>query len=104
MIDIVTMIAAFIAGLCLGAFFFGGLLWTIKRGLTSKHPALWFLGAWLVRISVVLATFYFVGGGQWQRIVMCTVGFLIARVIILRVTHSQAAKPSPNKAEVIDAP
>ena len=39
----------FVAGALLGAFFFGGLWWTVQKGVTSEQPALWFLGSLLLR-------------------------------------------------------
>jgi F1F0 ATPase subunit 2 len=33
------------AGLLLGAIFFGGLWWTVRKGVSSKRPALWFSAA-----------------------------------------------------------
>ena len=42
------------AGLVLGAIFFGGLWWTVIRGLSSRQPALWFLGSLLLRMSITL--------------------------------------------------
>ena len=56
------------AGLVLGAFFFGGLWWTVRKGVSSKQPALWFFGSMLLRMSIALAGFYFVGGGHWERL------------------------------------
>ena len=38
--------------LLLGAFFFGGLWWTVQKGVTSETPALWFLGSLLLRTGV----------------------------------------------------
>ena len=48
--------------LVLGAVFFGGLWWTVRKGVSSTQPALWFFGSLLLRMSIVLAGFYFVGG------------------------------------------
>jgi len=36
------LILALAAGLVLGAIFFGGLWWTVRKGVSSKYPALWF--------------------------------------------------------------
>jgi F1F0 ATPase subunit 2 len=36
---------ALAAGLLLGAVFFGGLWWTVRKGVSSKRPALGFPGA-----------------------------------------------------------
>ena len=73
---------ALTAGLLLGAVFFGGLWWTIRKGLSSKHPAAWFLGSLLLRMSVTLAGFYWVGRGHWERLIMCLVGFVMARLTV----------------------
>jgi len=79
---------ALVAGLVLGTVFFGGLWWTVRKGVSSKHPALWFLGSMLVRMSIVLLGFYFVGRGDWQRLVACLIGFIIARFIVMRLTRT----------------
>ena len=71
------------AGLLLGAIFFGGLWWTVRLGVASRRPALLFLGSLLLRTVVVVAGFYFVGDGHWQRLLACLFGFVIARFIVL---------------------
>ena len=83
--DITTWILAFLAGILLGGFFFGGLWWTIQKGLASKNAALWFLGSMLVRTGGVLIGFYFVSDGYWERMVACLVGFILARWLVLRL-------------------
>jgi F1F0 ATPase subunit 2 len=80
--------AALAAGVLIGAIFFGGLWWTVRRGVTAKNPALWFLGSSLLRTSVALAGFYFVAHGDWKKLLFCLLGFLIVRVIVLRLTRS----------------
>ena len=82
------LVFALVAGLLLGAIFFGGLWWTVRKGVFSKSPALWFLGSSLVRMSLVLAGFYFVGRGDWRRLVVCLLGFIIARFIVMRLTRT----------------
>ena len=49
MSDILALALAFLAGALLGAFFFGGLWWTVQKGVASERPALWFLGSLLLR-------------------------------------------------------
>jgi F1F0 ATPase subunit 2 len=88
--ETLTMVLAWMAGGALGAFFFGGLWWTVRKGVASPRPALWFLGSMMVRMSVVLAGFYFVGRGHWQRLLLCLLGFIIARLIVTRLTRSPA--------------
>lgn len=70
------------AGAALGAIFFGGLWWTVRRALSSQRPALLVLGSMLVRTGLVVVGFYFVSGGQWQRLLFCLAGFVAARLIV----------------------
>ena len=74
------------AGLVLGVVFFGGLWWTIRRAISSKRPALWFLASLVLRTAIVLAGFYAISGGQWKRLLACLLGFVIARVLVKALT------------------
>ena len=71
----------------LGAIFFGGLWWTVRKGVSSTQPALWFLGSLLLRMSIALAGFYFVSGGHWERLLACLLGFVMARLVVTRLTR-----------------
>lgn len=79
---------ALIAGIVLGALFFGGLWWTVRHGISAKQPALWFFGSLLLRTSIVLLGFYFVMGDDWQRLLAGLLGFVIARIIVTRLTRT----------------
>ena len=93
MSDILALALALFAGALLGAFFFGGLWWTVQKGVASERPALWFLGSLLLRTGLILAGFYFVSQGHWSRLVACLLGFLIARIIVVRrLTHSAGGR------------
>lgn len=83
--ETLTWVLAGVAGLLLGAFFFGGLWWTVRKGMSAKRPALWFFGSLLLRTGIVVAGFYFVGDGHWQRLLACLLGFVIARFIVTRL-------------------
>lgn len=86
--EMITIIARSVAGILLGIFFFGGLWWTVRKAVTAKNPALWFLGSSLLRTAGVLAGFYFIAGGDWKAWLFCLSGFFIARIIVLRFTRS----------------
>ena len=77
-----------LAGVGLGIFFFGGLWWTVRRAATSPRPALWFACGLLVRVGVTMLCFYGLGSGQWQRLLACLIGFMIARAIVMRATRA----------------
>jgi F1F0 ATPase subunit 2 len=100
MSEILPFVLAFLAGALLGAFFFGGLWWTVQKGVASARPELWFLGSLLLRTVVILAGFYVVSRDHWTRFVACLVGFLIARIIVMkRLTHVPAQEPAPLNEE-----
>ena len=52
--EILSVAPPLAGGFLLGAFFFGGLWWTVKRGVSSPRPALWFFTSMLLRMSVTL--------------------------------------------------
>ena len=91
------LVVVLVAGLLLGAFFFGGLWWTVRQGASSKSPALWFAASMLLRTSIVLAGFYFIGREDWERLVVCLLGFVLARLIVLRLTRTpvEHCHPTP---------
>ena len=60
MTDPLGLVLALVTGISLGAMFFGGLWWTVQKGVSSKQPALWFLGSLLLRTWLTLDGFYFV--------------------------------------------
>ncbi|BDI32109.1 F1F0 ATPase [Capsulimonas corticalis] len=84
--EILLRIAAGIAGGLLGAIFFGGLWWTVRKGIASERPAFWFFGSLMTRMSIALIGFYFVSGSHWDRTLASLLGFVIARLIVSQRT------------------
>ncbi len=76
-----------IGGVILGSIFFGGLWWTVCRGMSSSQPALWFLVSRLLRTGIVMTGFYLLGQGQWKRISACLLGFIVARMLVVRLAR-----------------
>jgi F1F0 ATPase subunit 2 len=85
--EALSVAAGLLAGILLGAFFFGGLWWTVRQGVSSKHPALWFFGSLLLRTGIVVLGFYFVLGDDWRRLLAGLLGFIAARLIAMRLTR-----------------
>jgi F1F0 ATPase subunit 2 len=85
--DALSCALAAVTGLVLGAIFFGGLWWTILKGFASPRPAMWFLGSLLLRTSIVLGGLYVVGRGHWERLLLCLLGFVVARLVVTRLTR-----------------
>ncbi len=104
MSDIPALVLALLAGAFLGAFFFGGLWWTVQKGVRSDRPALWFLGSLLLRTGTILAGFYFVSQEHWSRFVACLLGFLVARIIVVkRLARAAAEEQTPMEKETSNA-
>lgn len=75
------------AGAALGTMFYGGLWWTVRRGLFSRQPAVWFLTSLVARTAVALLGFYAVFRGDWRRLAACLAGFFLARIVVTRFTR-----------------
>lgn len=88
MSDVAILSGSLLAGVLIGAFFFGGLWWTIQKSLTSNNPALWFFGSTLLRTGFAVAGFYFTSRGDWRNLLVCLLGFVIARVVVTRLTRT----------------
>jgi F1F0 ATPase subunit 2 len=95
MSESLPVILAFVMGGLLGTFFYGGLWWTIQKGVSSKQPALLFTGSLAVRTLIALAGFYFVSRGNWHRLLGCLVGFVIARILVTWFTRIHTEKRTP---------
>jgi F1F0 ATPase subunit 2 len=85
--DIGVVIEALAAGMALGALFFGGLWWTVRRGITAANPALWFGLSALVRMAITVSGLYYIARSGWPSVLACLCGLLIARVAVTRLTR-----------------
>ncbi len=92
MSNLLLLLAA-LGGVLLGTIFFGGLWWTVRTKLSSDLAALWFFASLILRTGVALAGFYFIGQGDWRRLVACLLGFLAARFAVTIFLHGKDSKP-----------
>jgi F1F0 ATPase subunit 2 len=87
LLPVFALLLALMEGALLGVFFFAGLWWTVRKLESSKQVALLFLGSMLLRSSVVILGFYYIPGDNWQRLVAGLLGFIIARIMVTRLTR-----------------
>ncbi|MEO7524148.1 MAG: ATP synthase subunit I [Ferruginibacter sp.] len=99
--EIANMVLAFIIGLLLGVLFFGGLWFTVKKLTASKMPAILVMSSFFFRISIVLIGFYFVGLGDWKKLIVCLIGFILARFAVIHYTKTLDQKKTQLKKEMI---
>lgn len=99
-----SLASALVTGVLLGAIFFGGLWWTVRQGVSSRQPALWFVGSLLLRMSIVLAGFYIVSDRHWERLLLCLLGFVMARLVVTWLTRPSEESQPPRSLEGSHAP
>lgn len=89
------MMLAFIGGFLLGTLFFGGLWLTIKKLNTSTMPGLLFSVSFLIRAGITMIGFYYISLGHWQRLLICVLGYVVARLFVMRLTKQFDEKQVP---------
>lgn len=90
--EVLTLLAAALAGTAIGGAFFGALWWTVQRAVCADRPALWHGLSSLLRMAMAVLGFYWVGGGSWQRLLACLVGFLIGRAVVVLLTRREPGR------------
>jgi|SRR6185437_1453988 len=98
--EVLHITLALIVGLALGTFFFGGLWLTVKKAVNAKTSAQWFLVSSFVRVAVTLVGFYFTANGDLKRLLICLLGFLIARFMVTHLTKSKVVQQMEFKKKV----
>lgn len=89
-------------GFILGCVFFLSLWWVVNKGLTSKRPALWFVGGFFIRMGGCIFGFYLIADGSWQSLVSSLLGFILARPtakLVLDIVRND----DPTKVNIKDA-
>ncbi len=74
-------------GVLLGMVFFGGLFWTVQRGLQSQRPALTFVVSYFVRIFFVAICFWWMASHQWGSLPTCLCALVATRSVFTRLTR-----------------
>lgn len=69
-------------GIPLGIFFYGGLRWTIEKGVSAKRPWLIFSASFFIRVAIVVLGFLLVSQGDLKRLLLALLGFHIGRFFI----------------------
>jgi len=72
-------------GIGLGLIFYGGLWLTVQYVVQKTNPAPLLMVSFLLRAGVTLGGFYLVGGGRIERTVLCLVGFVLTRVVMVNL-------------------
>jgi F1F0 ATPase subunit 2 len=90
--ETVILVLAGSAGVLLGAFFFGGLWWTVRKGPFVETAGALFLGQPAAANEHCPGWILLVSGGHWDRLLACLLGFVIARFLVTRLTRAAASQ------------
>jgi F1F0 ATPase subunit 2 len=93
----IALAPALTAGFALGSLYFAALWWTVRQLPETEKPAQLFLGSFIGRIGIILAGFYFVMDGHWERMLACIIGFTIARSLLVN-----RLRPKPFHQDVLN--
>jgi F1F0 ATPase subunit 2 len=85
--DIGPMLGPLASGLVLGTVFFGGLWWTVTRGLKATTPAVWFGLSALLRMALVVSGLYYLARLGLPSLIAGLCGLLVARAAIKRLAR-----------------
>jgi F1F0 ATPase subunit 2 len=79
-----VLIIALFAGMFLGALYFWGLWFTVRRLSETAKPFRLMFVSYTLRVGLILTGLYLVMGGRWERLAAAMVGFLIIREILMQ--------------------
>ncbi|MDF1762166.1 MAG: ATP synthase subunit I [Oleibacter sp.] len=89
------LIVSLFIGACLGAVYFVGLWWTVRKLASVTQSglkiAMLFLGSLIVRTSLVVLGFYFILGNSWQSLVLGLIGFMLVRLLVVRIIYPSSS-------------
>jgi F1F0 ATPase subunit 2 len=78
--------------------YFGGLWWTVRRGVGSAFPGLWFSASLFFRLGAAMAGFYLAARFGAGALLACFLGFIAARMAVMRGTRQGQAPLEGHRA------
>lgn len=94
---VIHLVIALIVGIGLGIFYFAGLWLTVQRLPYMRQPMLLAAVSFVGRTGVSLFGFYLVMNGHGERLIVCLLGFLISRGILVRRWRPDRASKRTDK-------
>ncbi|MCF6148297.1 MAG: ATP synthase subunit I [Candidatus Kuenenia sp.] len=82
--NIFTLATSFVVGMAMGILNFAGMWSTIHYLSVVKYPSVLIALSYTVRMAIILATFYFVMDGRWEKLLACMVGFFFVRRVLIK--------------------
>ncbi len=85
-----------LSGLVVGSAFFGALLWTTERLVVTQRPAVLLASSTLVRMALAAAAFVLIARMGAAGLVAALVGFVVARVMVVRRSGATVHRAAPD--------
>lgn len=79
-----SLLIGLVGGFLIGFVYFWSLKFTIDHMITAKRPALVMIGSYFLRTVFTLLAFYLIMDGELIRLVACLVGFILARIFLIK--------------------
>ena len=74
--------SAFLMGAAVGAIFFGGLYFSVRKIAKVKYPRLLMTISLFLRMGVLLGAFFYIAKGGYQDILLALLGVMLVRFAI----------------------
>lgn len=81
----VGLVIAVAGGVLIGFLYFATLWWTVRMIAAGRRSAWLVAGSFLIRAVAAAGGIVFFSGGEPVRLVMAVAGFLVARMITIRL-------------------
>ncbi len=82
--NIIYLLIALPLGFTLGIFYFVNLWITVRQIPTTQWPFRLIVGSFVGRTSITILGFYLIMDGNWQRMLISLLGFVLARSILIK--------------------
>ncbi len=86
-------LGVFLLGVLLGLMYFGGLWWTVSAVTRHRVPAWWLAVSFVVRVALLTAGLYFVLLISVWHLAACLMGWLAARMALMRFVGKPGGVP-----------
>jgi F1F0 ATPase subunit 2 len=80
---ILYLLIALPLGFLLGIFYFANLWLTVRQIPTTPWPFRLILLSFMSRITITILGLYLIMDGNWERVLIALLGFLLARSILM---------------------
>ncbi len=81
--NILYLFIALPLGFTLGIFYFVSLWLTVRQIPTTQWPFRLIVGSLFGRLSITILGLYLIMDGNWPRVLIALLGFLLARIIFI---------------------